>query len=111
MNLSDPNIILSVVLVIQFFLFTALYFCYKIIKNMEDDLEYSVTSIFLSQKSVRGMKVLMTSLMLYALLNLLTVLTTTGGLFKFAVRANLIVLFGGLTYYFRQISEVTAKTS
>lgn len=110
MNLASPGIILTLVLLVELQLFTSLYFCYEIIKHMRDDLEYSVTLIFLSQKSVKGMKALMASLIAYAVLNLVTVLGTTGSLFEFLLRANLVVLFGGLMYYFRQISKVTAKS-
>jgi hypothetical protein len=109
MNLADSNLLLSIMIVVELLLIASLYFCYKIIKSMESDLEYSVTRIFLSERSVKGIKALLGSLMAYAIINLVTVLGTTGELLRFAIRANMLILFGGFMYFFWQISEVTQK--
>lgn len=110
MMIEASMITLLMMGLIELLLLTSLYLSYQIIQDMKGDLDYSVTRIFLSKRSVRGLKVLMASLMSYAILNLISVLITSGDMLMIGLRANLIVLFGGLTYFFLQISTVTSKT-
>jgi hypothetical protein len=92
-------------------LLLSMYLCYGVIKDMDEDIKYSVTRIFLSQRSVKGMKALMISLIVYAIFNIAIVFFLSGTLLYIMIRVNIIILFGGLLYYFWQISRVTKKRS
>jgi len=89
----------------------ALYLCYRIIMDMEENIDYSVTRMFLSPRSVNGMKIMMLSLVAFAVINLLIVFFTSAFLMALMIRLNLVMLFGGFMYFFWQISRVTRKRS
>lgn len=109
MKSTEIFLVLDIVEIAE--LVASLYLCYRVIRDMEEDIEYSVTRIFLSPKSVNGMKIMMLLLVLYAIFNVVIAIFLSGDLFYVMIRSNIIMLFGGLLYYFWQISRVTRKKS
>ncbi|MFB6204801.1 MAG: hypothetical protein ABEJ75_04095 [Candidatus Nanohaloarchaea archaeon] len=105
--LATPDNLLRVVVELE--LLVAIYYNYAILRNMNRDLEYSATRIFLSPKSVKGIKVVLLTLLAYSVLNTVVVFQLQGEMRDFVLKLIILGLFGGLTYFFRQIASVTAK--
>ncbi|MFB6208466.1 MAG: hypothetical protein ABEJ69_03885 [Candidatus Nanohaloarchaea archaeon] len=106
-SLVTASNLLGVLIEIE--LLVALYYGYRILADMERDLEYAATRIFLSPESVKAIKALMLTLLAYSVLNTAVVFQLQGEPRDFVLRLIILGLFGGLTYFLRQIAWVTRK--
>lgn len=95
--------------IVELILFYALYKAYQIIKSMGADLDYATARIFLSSESVKGIKVLMATLVTFSIFNALMAFTLTGYISEVIGRINLVYLFGGWAYFLKQIADITKK--
>lgn len=107
MALETVSNILAVIIEIE--LLIALYFGYGVLRNMRRDLKYSATRIFLSPDAVRGIKVLLITLLGYTVVNTVAVFRFQGELLDMVLRVILFGLFAGFAYFLYQIYSVTCK--
>lgn len=91
-------------------LLVSLYMSRRLLSNMREDIEYSSTRIFLSDKSLVGIKVMLSSLMYFAFANVLALILAEGVLMEIVLWFNYVVLFGGLLYFLRNVALVTGKS-
>lgn len=98
-------------LFIELVILFALYSAYRVIRNMKDDLEYATTRIFLSPDSVKSLKFLMASLIVYGLLNPALFILIEGSMLPVLLRLNLLGLCIGWTYFLKKMANITTKSN
>lgn len=92
-------------------LLLSLYYVLTILKNIDEDMKYATTRIFLSPRSVAAFKRLMATLLFFTVANLAIILTLSGPFSRFLLRLNVLALFTGFASFMAVISNITTKTS
>jgi len=106
----SPVVLEFIGLIILSQIVLSVYYCYRCLNNLNKDLEFATTRIFLSDDTKIAFNVLMIVFPLFAIFNFLIVVLMNPEHVQLLLRLNLLLLFSSWLYFFWKIDELTSKS-